>query len=141
MAPPLSDTWQGAIGAINRQGQPFADEPISPSGMYYAFLSKADMNAVDGTYDCLFEVVTKEWLDNVLFSRTESIRSPLPHAPALLYHLTGISQSAILGALGLTTPNDLAEGSWYLLSLSESVAQDAVSGDLYHPDIDLAPST
>lgn len=143
MAPPLSDAWRAAIGAINLQGQPFADEPISPSDMYYAFLAKADLDVVDGTYDVLFEVVTKEWLDNVLFSRTESISSPLPHAPALLYHLTGVSQSDILGALGLTSADDVAEGSWYLLHLSKSQSErleGTVAGELYDPDIDLSPS-
>lgn len=139
MAEPLDQAWRNSIGAINIQGQPFGDDPISRSGNYYGFLSKVDLDQETNLYDVLFEVVSKEWMDNALISRPFSIRSLLPPSPALLYHIRGVPESTILKTLGLTTADDMAEGSWYLLSLSKSpptLAEGAVAGDLYDPDID-----
>jgi hypothetical protein len=136
---PLSGAWRNSIGAINIQGQPFGDNPISESGNYYGFLSKVDLDQETNLYDVLFEVVSKEWMDNALMSRPVSIPSLLPPSPALLYHIRGVPEATILKTLGLTTADDMAEGSWYLLGLSKSppkLAEGDVAGDLYDPDLD-----
>jgi len=58
--------------------------------------------------------------------------------PALLYHVRGADESALLKALGLTSTEYLAEGSWYQLSLS-SGSRGPITGELYDPDIDMVP--
>jgi hypothetical protein len=145
-----SSSWQGLFGNVGAQGSQF-DRPLSPSGQYYAFLSKADPaggtygpptpppeSSYDTAYDVLFELVSKEWMDNVVFSPPIDVRQTAPTPPALLYHVWNVPTDAILKALGLSTTDDLAEGSWYLISLTEG-DKGAVVGDLYDPDIDWLP--
>ena len=57
--------WMGAFQQVNAQGQGFADSPISPSGKYYAFLSKVDLDVENGLYDVLFEFFRNDWMDEV----------------------------------------------------------------------------
>lgn len=136
------------FGNVGAQGNRF-DAPISPSGQYYAFLSKADpaggtygegSEPLDDAYDVLFELISKEWMDNAVFSSPIEVRKPAPTPPALLYHIGNVPTAAILKALGLTTTDDLAEGSWYLVSLNQG-DKGAVVGDLYDPDIDMRPGS
>jgi hypothetical protein len=86
----------------------------------------------------LFEVVNAGWMDNVIFGRSVSISARTPTVPALLYHIRGADETAMLRALGLTSTDYLAEGSWYQLSLSPG-SKGAITGDLYDPDIDTVP--
>ena len=58
--------------------------------------------------------------------------------PALLYHIQAADETDLLQALGLTSTDFLAEGSWYQLTLAPG-DKGAVTGDLYDPDIDTVP--
>ena len=77
-------------------------------------------------------------MENVIFSRSVSISARTPTVPALLYHIRAADENALLKALGLTSTDYLAEGSWYQLKLSRG-STGPVTGDLYDPDIDTVP--
>ncbi|MBV9762800.1 MAG: hypothetical protein JO340_19735 [Acidobacteriaceae bacterium] len=134
-----SSGWDTLFKNVGAQGAKFDRDPLSPTGQYYGFLSSVEFDQTTKTYDVLFELVQKEWNDNAVIDPDTEIRAPAPFAPALLYHIRDIAEEPLLEALGLATPDNLAEGSWYLLTLQKG--KDTVTGDLYDPDIDLLPST
>lgn len=142
MASPIAQPWTELFQGVAAQGQAFADDPLADDGVYYGFLSKVDLDDATTTYDVLFEVVNKAWMDNAVFSRQLSVPRTLPKAPALLYHLPAVPAAELLQVLGLKTTDDLAEGSWYQITLSKSQRQNltagdgALVGDLFDPDID-----
>lgn len=152
MSSPVSTPWSNLFKGVSQQNQAYQDDPISPSGNYYAFLSKADLDAGAKTksWEVLFELVSQEWMDSAVNSRPIAIDRPMPPAPALLYALHDVDEATLLKALGLKTTDDLAEGSWYLLNLSPSKSKalqaelgegTGISGDLFDPDIDsIGPS-
>ena len=49
-----------------------------------------------------------------------------------------------VGELGVTTTDDVAEGSWYLVTLTKSSGDiddpELFTGDLFDPDIDMLPA-
>jgi hypothetical protein len=138
---PPKPEWVSLWEKTAAQGDEF-DKPISDSGQYYGYLSKADFDDKTGLWDVFFELAPLEWMDNVIFSPSVSIKSAPPPSPATCFHIRGVAETAILNALRLRTTDDLAEGSWYQMSLSKASRElfdnpEAVVGDLYDPDIDL----
>ena len=137
-ARPPSPQFQDLFAKTRAQGARFDTLTPPEDGSFYGFLSKADLNARTGRWDVLFEVVNAGWMENVSFSRTVSISARTPTVPALLYHIREADETTLLKALGLTSTDYLAEGSWYQLKLSPG-EQGAVTGELYDPDIDTVP--
>jgi hypothetical protein len=136
MTAPSSD-WQQLFSSVGKQG---TTEPLSASNQYYAFLSKADLDASKNTYDILFEVVPKEWADAAIFASPIDVRAPAPAAPASLFHIRGADPNDVVTMLGVKSTDYVAEGSWYLLTLTQG-ATGALTGDLYDPDIDTSGAT
>ncbi|HEX3685589.1 MAG TPA: hypothetical protein VHU83_23850 [Bryobacteraceae bacterium] len=131
--------WDALFKNVGAQGSKFDKDPLSPTGRYYGFLSEVEFDETTKTYDVLFELMQKEWADNALIAQKVEINAPAPFTPALLFHIRGVAEGPLLKVLGLSTTDDLAEGSWYLVNLKEG--KDTVSGDLYDPDLDLIPIT
>jgi hypothetical protein len=141
--PSPKQPWNSLFGNVSAQGKQFDKNPFSQSNQYYAFLAKVeeDESTTPKTYDVLFEVVPQEWMENVILSAATSIKLLAPLAPGSLYHVRDVDETTILNALGLKTTDDLAEGSWYLLTLTKKSESDVgVTGDLYDPDIDMEPT-
>lgn len=127
-------SWKQLFQNVGEQGDQF-NQPISPTNRYYAFLSKADLDESTNKYDVLFEVAPAEWFENAILSG-QSIRLLAPPGPSSLYHIRDADPAALLKALGLSTADDLAEGSWYLITMEKGTG--AITGDFYNPDIDTA---
>jgi hypothetical protein len=132
---PFPNSWNDLANSIGTQGQAF-NQPLSPSGNYVAFLSKADQDWETGLWDILFEVVPQEWAMNALVTGSEEVRIIAPQGPASLYHIPTVTESALLQMLGLKSTDDLAEGSWYMLQLQKQ-NEGTINGMLYDPDIDM----
>lgn len=133
-----SQPFQSVFDNVGAQGSRF-DAQLSPSDIYVAFLSKADLSTSDSQtpgYDVLFELVPIEWVVNVLVVSSSDTKYPIPQSPATLYHMQEIEPNALLQALGLKSDDDLAEGSWYYLKLVKGSTPPLV-GDLYDPDLDM----
>lgn len=123
--------------ATRSQGKDF-DTLVPPAdGRFYAFLSKADYDELAKTWDVLFEMVNRGWMENVVFGRAVAIRAPLPEAPALLFHIRDAKEDELLKALRIDSGDQIVEGSWYLLTLTPG--SKGIAGDLYDPDIDTVP--
>ncbi|MEA2184705.1 MAG: hypothetical protein QOF69_3890 [Solirubrobacteraceae bacterium] len=137
-APPPSPQFQNLFGKTRAQGARFDTLTPPADGSFYGFLSKADFDADTQKWDVLFEVVNSGWMENVIFGRSISISARTPTVPALLYHVQAVDEATLLKALGLTSTDYLAEGSWYQMKLSPG-GKGAVTGDLYDPDIDTVP--
>jgi hypothetical protein len=135
---PPNPQFQGLFERTRAQGAQFDTLDPPADGSFYGFLSKADFNESTKTWDVLFEVVNSGWMENAVFSGTVSISSRLPTVPALLYHIQAVDETSLLKALGLTSTDYLAEGSWYQLTLTPG-QKGPVTGDLYDPDIDTVP--
>lgn len=136
---PPGNSWNSLFNNISEQGSTF-NVPISPDGWYYAFLSSVDQDWNTKKYVVLFEVIPKNWADNVIINGTAEIRSTAPISPASCYFLNQVDGSTLLKMLGLTSEDDLAEGSWYLIQLEKSATGELL-GDLYNPDIDMQPDS
>ena len=132
---PPNPQFQGLFERTRAQGAQFDTLEPPADGRFYGFLSKADLDEDTQKWDVLFEVVNAGWMENAVFSGSVSISYSLPTLPALLYHIQAADETALLKALGLTSTDYLAEGSWYQLTLT-SGGKGAVTGDLYDPDID-----
>ncbi|MBI3260555.1 MAG: hypothetical protein HYZ54_13940 [Ignavibacteriae bacterium] len=129
------DQWSSFFGNLSNQGDSF-NGLISKSNQYYAFLSKVDQ--VDSSnYDLYFELMTKEWGDNVMFAGSVQVSKMPPEIPTASYSMVGQDGSKILSTLGLKSFDDLAEGSWYLIQLEKGETGPLI-GNLYNPDIDLS---
>lgn len=125
-------SWNSLFQNVGGQGSQF-NGPISKSGRYYAFLSKADLDETTGTFDVFFELLPFEWAENAILSGLD-VDLPPPLSPEIVYHVPSADPSALLSMLGLKTADNLAEGSWYLLQLAPGTG--GISGDLYDPNID-----
>jgi hypothetical protein len=136
-APP-NPQFQGLFDRTRAQGARFDTLEPPADGRFYGFLSKADFDEDMQKWVVLFEVVNAGWMENAVFSGSVSISSRLPRVPALLYHIQAADETSLLKALGLTSTDYLAEGSWYQLTLTPG-AKGAVTGELYDPDIDTVP--
>ncbi|MGN6276689.1 MAG: hypothetical protein ACTHNP_12285 [Solirubrobacterales bacterium] len=107
-------------------------------GKYYAYLSKVD--EVNEHWDALFELVNRDLLDAVLFTRKTYVRgAPWAELPIVLFDVAGADEETLLKTLGIGTPDDLAEGSWFELELAKGAKAGTVEGDLYDAGIDLPP--
>lgn len=133
-----SSSWRGLFRNVGAQGDAFEQSSLSPNGQYYAFLSKVDLDATTETYDVFFELVRADWMENAVLSGSTSVSAPAPSSPAVLYHVPSVAEKDILSALGLKSADDLAEGSWYLITLTKGTG--TITGNLYDPDIDKAKS-
>lgn len=137
-------SWSSTFNNTSQQANQF-NGPLSPGNFYYAFLSKVDLDESTSTSDVFFELVLKEWMDAAILSGSVDTMAPPPTSPALCFHIPycgvdnkgGYNQSVILSLLGLKTANNLAEGSWYLIKLSNTPGPNAVIGVLYDPDLDM----
>jgi hypothetical protein len=138
---PPSAAARRLFSGTSAQGARFGGPP-GQSGEFYAFLSKADLDVRTGLWDLLLEVVDKRWLDNVL-SQPVDVKAPPPHTPGLLFHAPKLTQQVLLKTLGVSTTDDVAEGSWYLVTLTKSSGNiddpELFTGDLFDPDIDMLP--
>lgn len=140
MPEPPGDAWKNAFQKVAAQGDAF-EQPHPEDGNYYAFLSQVNLVAT-GTYDVLFELVNKKWMDNAIFAPPISIEAPAPVAPAVLYHIPSVSTQTIVATLGLASEEDLVEGSWFLVNVTESQNPDtlgestapAPAGYIFDPD-------
>jgi hypothetical protein len=137
-APQPNPEFQDLFGRTRAQGEQFDSLTPPADGSFYGFLSKADFNEDTQKWDVLFEVVNTGWMENNIFGPSVSMSTRAPTVPALLYHIQAADETALLKALGLTSTDYLAEGSWYELTLSPG-NKGAVTGDLYDPDIDTVP--
>jgi hypothetical protein len=137
-ANPPNPQYEGLLGKTRAQGATFDSLEPPSDGRFWGFLSKADLNTDTQKWDVLFELVNAGWMENVVLRRSVSIPSRLPTVPALLYHVQAADETALLKALGLTSAEFIAEGSWYQLTLSQG-SKGAVTGELYDPDIDTVP--
>lgn len=121
---------------IHDQGDRF-DNPVAENGAYYAFLSKADRvgdsSSGTGVWEVLFELVPRAWGLNALTSATMTFAGSPPPGPATFFHLRDLDEDDLLSTLGLEGTSELAEGSWYLLSLAKGATGPLV-GDLYDWD-------
>jgi hypothetical protein len=124
--------WNGLFENIQKQG---FNSPLSPSGRYAAFLSKADLDEAKNTYDLFFELVPLEWAAAALFGGDVDVRAPAPPGPATVYHVRDADRDTVVKLLGVTSTDWVAEGSWYVITLTKS--DTGVVGDLYDPDIDM----
>jgi hypothetical protein len=136
---PPGDSWKTLFANVEAQGQAPGlglglGDRISRTNRYYAYLSKIDLNLT--LYDVLFEVMPYEWAENAIFAAAEDVPKLAPTPPASLYHVREVSELTIMSMLGLHKTDDLAEGSWYLLTLAPGFGGEIV-GDLYDPDVDL----
>jgi hypothetical protein len=138
--PPSASALQ-LFSGTRAQGAQFA-QPPGQSDDYYAFLSKVDIDARTQLWDLLLEVVNKQWLDNAL-SQPLDVSAPMPHMPALLFHAPKLTQDLLLKTLGVVDIDNVAEGSWYLVTLTKSSGDledpSRFTGDLFDPDIDKLP--
>jgi len=139
VADPPNPQFEELFGNTRAQGEQFDTLTPPSDGRFYGFLSKADYDDATQKWDVLFEVVNAGWWENAVLGRSVSISARLPTIPALLYHIQAVDEASLLKALGLTSTDYLAEGSWYQLTLTPG-GQGAVNGDLYDPDIDTVPS-
>ena len=137
-APQPNQFYDALFGNTRAQGDQFDTLEPPPDGRFYGFLSKADFDLDTQKWDVLFEVVNAGWMENAVTGRPVSIPTTPPAVPALLYHIQAADESALLKALGLTSTDYLAEGSWYALTLTAG-GKGTVTGDLYDPDIDTVP--
>ena len=139
---PPSDAARQLFKSTRAQGAQFGGPP-GQSGEFYAFLSKADFDDRTQLWDVLLEVVDQRWLDNVL-SQPVEVSAPPPRVPGLLFHAPKLTQQVLLKTLGVTTTDDVAEGSWYLVTLTKSSGDiddpELFTGDLFDPDIDMLPA-
>ncbi|RPD42784.1 hypothetical protein [Chitinophaga barathri] len=133
--PPLPPSaWNSLFTQLSAQGSTF-NTPLSASDWYFAFLSSVDQDEKNGLYYVMFEVVPKEWVDNVIMSGDADISTLAPVSPASCYWINGVTENVILNALGLKSPDELAVGSWYVMQLKKGTS--GISGDLYDPDLDM----
>jgi len=129
----LPTPWSTLSGNIASQGDKFNGH-ISSSNQYYAFLSKADF--VEGSgYDIFFELVNKEWMDNAIMSSPTDIKAMAPTPPGVCYSIEAVDTQTLLTTLGLKSEDDIAEGSWFLMTLAQG--QGKVTGDVYDADMDM----
>lgn len=120
---------------VQAQGAQF-NQPLAPDERYYGLLCKADYDEDTQRWSVFFELVNKQFLDNVLFSRAAMLTgAALPPMPALAFQLLAVEQSDLLTALGLRSTSEIVEGSWYELQLADEAG--APEGRLYDPDVDL----
>ena len=130
--PPFNDFFNNLSG----QGKRFNNQ-ISPNGWYYAFMSKLDYDPKNQTYDVFFELMPQAWADNSVLAGIIDIRIPAPTPPATVYHILAAPEAELIKRLGLTSKEQLAEGSWYEIQIAKSSkAEDSVVGGFYDPDID-----
>jgi hypothetical protein len=135
MAKSPDPPWNNFFANVGKQGDVY-NNPLSPSDLYWAFLSSCEQDEDTGLYYPMFEVVPSEWMNNV-YLNPPLVSSPPPPAPALCFQIDGIQTGALLTALGLKSEDNLAEGSWYVLKLIKGAGP--VTGNLYNPDIDSQP--
>ena len=94
---PPKRSWSDAFGDVGGQGDQFKN-PLSPSGMYFAFLSKVDLDGSQdpAAYDVMFEVITWEWTQNVILQSKVQIGVIAPVSPASIFHVPTVPPSTIL---------------------------------------------
>lgn len=122
---------------------PNQTQKVSESGKYYAFLSSINELEEQGFYELVFEVVPKEWGDNVIFYNAglkpaQVLRfGYISEASILVVSGTNEQVTRYLGLNGKTALDD-AEGEWYLIEELEFGVDDALAGELFSdpPDSD-----
>lgn len=132
--------FDGLFSNLSDQGNVF-NGPISPSNRYYAFLSKVDLDETTQLYDVFFELMPKEWADNAFFAGEVNIKAQAPTPPATCYHFPRVPGNEIAARLGLKSPDDMAEGSWYEILIEKKTSEeDNVVGFFYDPSLDFEAS-
>jgi hypothetical protein len=134
---PPNGMWLGLFGNVGKQGDNFV-HPISKTGDYYGFLSKADFNEDTQRWAVMFEMQPVEWLLNVFQFGSVVVNIPVPVGPASIYSPMEVETIPLLQVLGIKNTDQLAEGSWYRMHL-EKTDQGAVNGRFYNPEIDTHP--
>lgn len=129
--------WNPLFNNINKQGRKFSS-PISSNGLYYAFLSKADYDESIDSWSVMFEVLPAKWAINVFTNGSRRVKYKAPLGPDSMYHIPYVKTEPLLNVLGLIDPDDIAEGTWYLI-LIRPQDMGKIQGILYNPDIDVNP--
>ncbi|UTA66201.1 hypothetical protein [Emticicia sp. 21SJ11W-3] len=132
-----NDLYSALFGNIGNQGESF-NQPLSDSGMYYAFLSKADFDESTGTWSIMFEVQPEKYTYNVFKNGSDVIKYSAPPVPASIFNPTFVYSEPLFTVLGVKDADNVAEASWYLIKL-EKKDSGAINGLLYNPDIDVNP--
>jgi len=134
----VTNNWNSFFSNVSRQGTIF-DSPIADNGRYYAFLSKADYDESTDTWSVMFEVQPAKWVINVFEAGSVQINYMAPVGPASIFHLTSVLTNPLLEKLGLSSTDDLAEGTWYAIAI-EKQDSGPLNGIFYNPDIDTNPN-
>jgi hypothetical protein len=140
---PANPPKPGHIDFLNRlRGQAEEKqlyEPLSEDGEYYAYLSTVDPVPIEGestsqSWDVMFELVSKSLLDVALFKR--SVPSPRPpDVPILVFEVEGADEETLFKTLGVETADDLAEGSWFELTIEKGAKPGTIEGTLFDAGI------
>lgn len=112
-------------------------DPISTTNKYWAYLMNIEDTSSEATsFDLCFDCVTLEFAEFLLFLDKRQKRTNrlirLPSIPATTYFLENITRQNLLDVFGIDDINDLVEGSWFLINLSDVESQ--VRGILYGDD-------
>jgi hypothetical protein len=129
LVPAEKRTWTQAFGRTGDQGNALT-APLSPSNTYVAYLSR--LEPLDsGDVTAMFEMVTLEWASNAANSAQEVIAAA-PDGPATMWSIAAVAPSTFQAALGVTDPDLVAEGVWFLLTFTmvSSLLEDPAGGEL-----------
>ena len=113
-------------------------EPLAKDGRYYAYLSKVDpvpgkSGSGPQSWDVMFELVNRSLFDLALFERSATSRRA-PQVPILVFEVDGADEKTLLDTLGIKKPDDVAEGSWFELTLAKGSKAGAIEGTLFPSD-------
>ncbi len=112
-----------SYAALAQQGSAY-DTADSPTDRYYAFLAEIEVVAASkGTplqWSAQFELVPFEWMEAAVLSQPDSIRTPPPPSPYSFLVFEQAAPDDLAKALG-TTPDDIAEGDWFIITLGKGL--------------------
>ncbi|MGN6566472.1 MAG: hypothetical protein ACTHJ0_00895 [Flavipsychrobacter sp.] len=118
---------------ISTQGKEF-DYPKSVRNEYYAFLSMCIFDDSTEKWSVLFELLPTEWVKNVYEIGSMAVKDLAPTGPASWYYIESATASALEVMMGVDSVEELAEGSWYILTIQEGKTGE-LFGDFYSPEI------
>ncbi|MBS7539526.1 hypothetical protein [Ancylobacter lacus] len=112
-----------SLDGIGKQGARY-DTDDSPSDTYYGYLSEIENVQLEKggpvTYSLQFELVPFEWIEAAVMTLGDDVRELPPPAPVTLLVFDDAPLEELARTLA-TTPDDIAEGDWFIITLSKGV--------------------